>query len=133
MLYIVKNNGKFMLNAKDIETIKKYGGEKAEIVYSWDENNQREALKDFFSKPKMDESTLELCAVADVDIKNMREYIDSYYRDRSSMIEMLHDVEAISPEEEKELTELSEKSKEKQLDLLAECYAHNPLDKTKKR
>lgn len=133
MMYLIKKDGKYMLNASDIETIKKYGGEKAKVVFSWDENNQEEALKEYFSRVKVDLSTLELYVISKVEEKYMRACVEGYYKENENVISLLSDVEAINSKEKEELTTINEKAKEKQLDLVTECYAHDPFKQPKKK
>ena len=124
MMYLIKKDGKFMLNGSDIKTIKEYGGNSARIVCSWDESEQSEALKDYFSKVKVDLSTLELFQVSGIKKFEMAKYIDSYYDDNIKVIELLKEVEATSDEELEEFSRMSEAAKKEQLELVDKCYKH---------
>lgn len=130
MMYLIKKNGQFSVNASDIETIKKYGGKEARIIYFWEEDKQDEALKSYFSNVKIDSSTLELYSISGIKREEILKYVDKYYEDDDQILSMLTDIELINNDEQDEYRKLSEISKKEQLQLIRDCYYNNnPIKK----
>ena len=122
MMYLVKNGDNYLVNASDIETIRKYGGDSAKIILSWDEEKQDESLKAYFSDMKIDPELLELYVIAGVQKAYLNKCVDKFYEENMSMIKILTDVEVITPREQDELIDINDVSKKKQLELVNEYY-----------
>lgn len=122
MMYLVKNGDNYLVNASDIETIRKYGGDSAKIILSWDEEKQDESLKAYFSDMKIDPELLELYVIAGVQKAYLNKCVDKFYEENMSMIKILTDVEVITPREQDELIDINDVSKKKQLELVNKYY-----------
>ena len=122
MMYLVKNGDNYLVNASDIETIRKYGGDSAKIILSWDEEKQDESLKAYFSDMKIDPELLELYVIAGVQKDYLNKCVDKFYEENMSMIKILTDVEVITPREQDELIDINDVSKKKQLELVNKYY-----------
>ena len=122
MMHLVKNKGKYLVNGSDIETIRKYGGEDAKIIFSWEEDNQDEALINYFSNLKVSKDLLELYVISGIVKSDICKCIDKYYEEDMDIIEMLNEIELISTSEKNELIDISDMSKKKQLDLINNSY-----------
>lgn len=129
MMYLIKKNGIFSVNASDLETIKKYGGVDAKIIYSWEEDKQEEALKKYFSSMKMDSNTLELYVISGIKQEELLKYIDKYYEEDNEILSMLTDIELITSREQEELSIINKESKKEQVNLVHDCYFNNPIKK----
>lgn len=129
MMYLIKKNGIFSVNASDLETIKKYGGVDARIIYSWEEDKQEEALKKYFSSMKMDSNTLELYVISGIKQEELLKYIDKYYEEDNEILSMLTDIELITSREKEELSIINKESKKEQVNLIHDCYFNNPIKK----
>ena len=129
MMYLIKKNGIFSVNASDLETIKKYGGLDARIIYSWEEDKQEEALKKYFSSMKMDSNTLELYVISGIKQEELLKYIDKYYEEDNEILSMLTDIELITSREKEELSIINKESKKEQVNLVHDCYFNNPIKK----
>lgn len=129
MMYLIKKNGIFSVNASDLETIKKYGGVDARIIYSWEEDKQEEALKKYFSSMKMDSNTLELYVISGIKQEELLKYIDKYYEEDNEILSMLTDIELITSREQEELSIINKESKKEQVNLVHDCYFNNPIKK----
>ena len=129
MMYLIKKNGIFSVNASDLETIKKYGGVDARIIYSWEEDKQEEALKKYFSSMKMDSNTLELYTISGIKKEELLKYIDKYYEEDNEILSMLTDIELITSREKEELSIINKESKKEQVNLVHDCYFNNPIKK----
>lgn len=129
MMYLIKKNGIFSVNASDLETIKKYGGVDARIIYSWEEDKQEEALKNYFSSMKMDSNTLELYVISGIKQEELLKYIDKYYEEDNEILSMLTDIELITSREKEELSIINKESKKEQVNLVHDCYFNNPIKK----
>lgn len=129
MMYLIKKNGIFSVNASDLETIKKYGGVDARIIYSWEEDKQEEALKKYFSSMKMDSNTLELYVISGIKQEELLKYIDKYYEEDNEILSMLTDIELITSREKEELSIINKESKKEQVNLVHDCYFNNPIKK----
>ena len=129
MMYLIKKNGIFSVNASDLETIKKYGGVDARIIYSWEEDKQEEALKKYFSSMKMDSNTLELYVISGIKKEELLKYIDKYYEEDNEILSMLTDIELITSREQEELSIINKESKKEQVNLVHDCYFNNPIKK----
>ena len=128
-MYLIKKNGIFSVNASDLETIKKYGGVDARIIYSWEEDKQEEALKKYFSSMKIDSNTLELYVISGIKQEELLKYIDKYYEEDNEILSMLTDIELITNREKEELSIINKESKKKQVNLVHDCYFNNPIKK----
>lgn len=122
MMYLIKKNDKYLVMASDIETIRKYCGLDARIMFAWEEDEQSEALKTYFSRIRMEKDIIDLCAVSGITRKEVNTYIDRYYDENEVMLSSLTDIEVITPEEKEELSNISEESKKRQMDVVTECY-----------
>ena len=122
MMYLIKKNDKYLVMASDIETIRKYCGLDARIMFAWEEDEQSEALKTYFSRIRMEKDIIDLCAVSGITRKEVDTYIDRYYDENEVMLSSLTDIEVITPEEKEELSNISEESKKRQMDVVTECY-----------
>ena len=122
MMYLIKKNDKYLVMASDIETIRKYCGLDARIMFAWEEDEQSEALKTYFSRIRMEKDIIDLCAVSGITKKEVNTYIDRYYDENEVMLSSLTDIEVITPEEKEELSNISEESKKRQMDVVTECY-----------
>lgn len=122
MMYLIKKDGKFTVNASDIETIKKYAGEEARIIFKWDEDKQEESLKSFFSDVKIDYNTLELYVMSQIKKEEILKSVDKFYEEDEDILSVLTDIEVITPREKDELSEISQISKKKQLALVLDSY-----------
>ena len=122
MMYLIKKNDKYLVMASDIETIRKYCGLDARIMFAWEEDEQSEALKTYFSRIRMEKDIIDLCAVSGITRKEVNAYIDRYYDENEVMLSSLTDIEVITPEEKEELSNISEESKKRQMDVVTECY-----------
>lgn len=129
MMYLIKKNGIFSVNASDLETIKKYGGVDAKIIYSWEEDKQEEALKKYFSSMKMDSNTLELYVISGIKQEELLKYIDKYYEEDNEILSMLTDIDLITSREQEELSIINKESKKEQVNLVHDCYFNNPIKK----
>lgn len=129
MMYLIKKNGIFSVNASDLETIKKYGGVDARIIYSWEEDKQEEALKKYFSSMKMDSNTLELYVISGIKQEELLKCIDKYYEEDNEILSMLTDIELITSREQEELSIINKESKKEQVNLVHDCYFNNPIKK----
>ena len=54
MMYLIKKNDKYLVMDSDIETIRKYCGLDARIMFAWEEDEQSENIKDLDETPKKD-------------------------------------------------------------------------------
>ena len=122
MMHLVKNKGIYSVNGSDIETIRKYGGKDAKIVFSWEEDNQDEALKNYFSNIKVSNDLLDLYVISGIVKSDICKCIDKYYEEDMGILEMLNEIELISAREKDELIDISDMSKKKQLDLINNSY-----------
>ena len=122
MMYLIKKNDKYLVMASDIETIRKYCGLDARIMFAWEEDEQSEALKTYFSRIRMEKDIIDLCAVSGITRKEVNTYIDRYYDENEVMLSSLTDIEVITPEEKEELSNISEESKKRQMDVVTECF-----------
>lgn len=122
MMYLIKKNDKYLVMASDIETIRKYCGLDARIMFAWEEDEQSEALKTYFSRIRMEKDIIDLCAVSGITRKEVNTYIDRYYDENEVMLSSLTDIEVITSEEKEELSNISEESKKRQMDVVTECY-----------
>ena len=129
MMYLIKKNDKYLVMASDVETIRKYCGIDAKIVFSWKEEDQKTALNSFFSRMRIDADLIDLCAVSGITKDDINKYIDGYYEQDEKILESLTDIDVITSEEKDELSEISVESKKKQLDLVSESYFKNPSSK----
>ena len=127
MMHLIKKGNKYLVMASDIDTIVKYCGIDARILFSWKEEEQEEALKSFFSKVKIDLDSLELYVISGITRNEMNEVIEDYYEQNQVILSALNDIEVITPKEKDELSDISESSKKKQLSLVSESYLRNPL------
>ena len=122
MMYLIKKNDKYLVMDSDIETIRKYCGLDARIMFAWEEDEQSEALKTYFSRIRMEKDIIDLCAVSGITRKEVNTYIDRYYDENEVMLSSLTDIEVITSEEKEELSNISEESKKRQMDVVTECY-----------
>ena len=127
MMHLIKKGNKYLVMASDIDTIVKYCGIDARILFSWKEEEQEEALKSFFSKVKIDLDSLELYVISGITRNEMNEVIEDYYEQNQVILSALNDIEVITSKEKDELSDISESSKKKQLRLVSESYLRNPL------
>ena len=70
----------------------------------------------------MEKDIIDLCAVSGITRKEVNTYIDRYYDENEVMLSSLTDIEVITPEEKEELSNISEESKKRQMDVVTECY-----------
>ena len=133
MMYLIKKNDKYLVMASDIDTIRKYCGLDARIIFSWEEENQDESLKSFFSRMRMEKDMIELCEVSGITKKEVYDYIDKYYKEDELILSSLTDIEVISSNEKDELNDISIESKKKQMDLVSECYYFSSIKSNKRR
>ncbi len=125
MMHLVKNKGTYSVNGSDLATIRKYGGKDAKIVFSWEEDNQDEALKNYFSNIKVSNDLLDLYVISGIVKSDICKCIDKYYEEDMDILEMLNEIELISTSEKNELIDISDMSKKKQLDLVNKKYLKN--------
>lgn len=133
MMYLIRKNDKYLVMASDIDTIIKYCGLDARIIFSWEEENQEESLKSFFSRMRMEKDMIELCEVSGITKKEVYDYIDKYYKEDELILSSLSDIEVISSNEKDELNDISIESKKKQMDLVSECYYFSSIKSNKRR
>ena len=128
MMHLIKKGNKYLVMASDMETIKKYCGIDAKILFSWKEE-EKEELKSFFSRMRIDSDLLDLCAVSGITREETNKIVDSYYEQDQIILSTLNDIEVIDSKERNELEYISESSKKKQLDLVVDSYLRNPFKK----
>lgn len=128
MMHLIKKGNKYLVMASDIETIQKYCGIDAKILFSWNEED-KEALKSFFSRMRLEPDMIDLCAVSGISKEETKEIIDNYYEQDQIILSTLNDIEVIDSKERNELEDISESSKKKQLDLVVDSYLRNPFKK----
>ena len=121
MMHLIKKENKYLVMASDKETIKKYCGIDSKILFSWDEED-KDALKSFFSRMRIDSDLIDLCAVSGITQKEVNGFIDGYYDEDEKVLSSLSDIDVITSKEKEELSEISNESKKKQLDLVFKSY-----------
>ena len=133
MMHLIKKGNKYLVMASDIDTIVKYCGIDARIIFSWKEEEQEEALKSFFSNVKIDLDSLELYVISGITRNEMNKVIDDYYEQNQVILSTLNDIEVITSQEKDELSDISESSKKKQLSLVSESYLNSPINNIYKK
>lgn len=130
MMNLIKKGNKYLVMDCDKETIVKYCGIDAKILFSWKEEEQEDALKSFFSRIRIDSSSLELYVISGISRNEMNKVIDEYYEQDKDILSTLTDIEVITPKEKEDLSEINDEAKKKQLELVSESYLRNPLTKS---
>lgn len=130
MMNLIKKGNKYLVMDSDNETIFKYCGIDAKILFSWKEEEQEDALKSFFSRIRIDSSSLELYVISGISRNEMNKVIDEYYEQDKVILSTLTDIEVITSKEKDELSEINDEAKKKQLELVSESYLRNPLTKS---